>query len=157
MELNGIKSINYLLIFKRKDFNMKKYFIAETDEELEFGDKIQIVLTKRTKHGLHNIESEFEFSEDTIPFLLEAGVIEEQEVEDDEENDDLVDFDDEETCEALDELIEDFESLEERVDALETLTKDTYNTITEVLSILKEEIKKEEIKKSPESPKKKKK
>ena len=130
---------------------MKKYFIAETDEELEFGDKIQVVLTKKTKHGLHNIASEFEFSEDTIPFLLEAGVIEEQEVEEDVENDGLIDFDAEETCVALDELIEDFETLEERVDALEALTKNTYDTITEVLSILKEEVKAK-----PEPSKKKK-
>lgn len=135
---------------------MKKYFIAETDEELEFGDKIQVVLTKKTKHGLHNVETECEFSEDTIPFLLEVGVIEEHEVEEDEENNDMVDFDAGETCEALDELIEDFEDLEERVDALEALTKDTYDTITEVLNILKEEIKKEEVKAKPEPSKKKK-
>ena len=135
---------------------MKKYFIAETDEELEFGDKIQVVLTKKTKFGLHNVETECEFSEDTIPFLLEVGVIEEHEVEEDEENDDMIDFDAGETCVALDELIEDFEDLEERVDALESLTKDTYDTITEVLNILKEEIKKEEVKAKPEPSKKKK-
>ena len=142
---------------------MKKYFIAETDEELEFGDKIQVVLTKKTKHGLHNIETECEFSEDTIPFLLEVGVIEEHEVEEDEENDDMVDFDAGETCEALDELIEDFlkifedfEDLEERVNNLESLVKDTYETIAEVASILKNEILKEEVKAKPEPSKKKK-
>lgn len=135
---------------------MKKYFIAETDEELEFGDKIQVVLTKKTKFGLHNVETECEFSEDTIPFLLEVGVIEEHEVEEDEENDDMVDFDAGETCEALDELIEDFEDLEERVDNLESLVKDTYETIAEVASLLKNEIIKEEAKAKPEPSKKKK-
>ena len=101
---------------------MKKYFIAETDEELVFGDTIQLDLTKKTKHGQHTIEGEIKLSELSLPLLLELGVIEEREVEEEEDNtseEDLLDFGDETPCEALEALEEDFEALEERVESLE--------------------------------------
>ena len=101
---------------------MKKYFIAETDEELVFGDTIQLDLTKKTKHGQHTIEGEIKLSELSLPLLLELGVVEEREVEKDEDNtseEDLLDFGDETPCEALEALEEDFEALEERVESLE--------------------------------------
>lgn len=101
---------------------MKKYFIAETDEELVFGDTIQLDLTKKTKHGQHTIEGEIKLSELSLPLLLELGVVEEREVEEEEDNtseEDLLDFDDETSCEALEALEEDFETLEKRVESLE--------------------------------------
>ena len=101
---------------------MKKYFIAETDEELVFGDTIQLDLTKKTKHGLHTIDGTIRFSEVSLPLLLEIGAIEEREVEKEEENtpeNDLLDFGDETPCEALEALEEDFEALEEKVESLE--------------------------------------
>lgn len=101
---------------------MKKYFIAETDEELVFGDTVELDLTKKTKHGSHTIEETIKFSELSLPLLLEIGAIEEREVEEEEDNtseEDLLDFGDEPSCEALEALEEDFESLEERVDSLE--------------------------------------
>ena len=101
---------------------MKKYFIAETDEELVFGDTVELDLTKKTKHGSHTIEGTVKFSELSLPLLLEIGAIEEREVEEEEDNtseEDLLDFGDETPCEALEALEEDFESLEERVESLE--------------------------------------
>ena len=101
---------------------MKKYFIAETDEELVFGDTIQLNLTKKAKHGQHTIEEEIKLSELSLPLLLELGVVEEHEVEEEEDNtpeDNLIDFGDETPCEALEALEEDFEKLEEKVEYLE--------------------------------------
>ncbi len=101
---------------------MKKYFITETDEELVFGDTVQLDLTKKTKHGSHTIEGAIKFSELSLPLLLEIGAIEEREVEEEEDNtseEDLLDFGEEASCEALEALEEDFETLEERVESLE--------------------------------------
>lgn len=101
---------------------MKKYFIAETDEELVFGDTIQLDLTKKTKHGSHTIEGAIKFSELSLPLLLEIGAIEEREVEEEEDNtpeNDLLDFGNETPCEALEALEEDFEALEDKVESLE--------------------------------------
>ena len=101
---------------------MKKYFIAETDEELVFGDTLLLDLTKKTKHGSHTIEGAIKFSELSLPLLLEIGAIEEREVEEEEDNtseEDLLDFGEESSCEALEALEEDFENLEERVESLE--------------------------------------
>ena len=124
---------------------MKKYFIADTDEELKFGDEIEVQFTKNTKHGIHVVDTKFAFCEDLIPLLIEMEAIEERD-EEDEENNDLMDFDAGETCEALDELIEDFEALEERIDTLENLTKEIYNLVKTINGENKK----------PESPKKKK-
>ena len=101
---------------------MKKYFIAETDEELVFGDTIQLDLTKKTKNSVHTIESDIKLSELSLPLLLEIGAVEEREVEDGEDNtpeNDLPDCGDETPCEALESLEEDFEVLEEKVESLE--------------------------------------
>lgn len=101
---------------------MKKYFITETDDEMVFGDTIQLNLTKKTKHGSHTIEGAIKFSELSLPLLLAIGAIEEREVEEEEDNtpeNDLLDFGDETPCEALEALEEDFEALEEKVESLE--------------------------------------
>ena len=101
---------------------MKKYFIAETDEELVFGDTLELNLTKKTKHGLHAIDGAIKFSEISLPLLIEIGAIEEREVEEEEDNtpeNDLLDFGDETPCEALEALEEDFEALEQKVESLE--------------------------------------
>ena len=101
---------------------MKKYFIAETDEELVFGDTLELDLTKKTKHGLHTIDGTIRFSEVSLPLLLEIGAIEEREVEEEEVNtpeNDLLDFGEESPCEALEAFEEDFEALEDKVESLE--------------------------------------
>ena len=101
---------------------MKKHFITDTDEALVFGDTIQLNLTKKIKHGQHTIEGEIKLSELSLPLLLEIGAIEEREVEEEEDNtpeNDILDFDEESPCEALEALEEDFETLEEKVESLE--------------------------------------
>ena len=101
---------------------MKKYFIAETDEEIQIGETLQLDFTKSVKNGRIKHTEEITLSEVTVSWLLETGIIEEREVEEEEDNtpeNDLIDFGDETPCEALEALEEDFEALEERVESLE--------------------------------------
>ena len=113
---------------------MKKYFIKETDEVLEYGDVLELGLVKEVEGGHITCEKEIKFLEGMEDFLLDLGVIEEREVDDD-----LLDFEDEERCHLLDALCEDFEILEERVDKMEGVINEIYELIT---NSLKEEKKK---------------
>ena len=96
---------------------MKKYFMRETAEELEFGDMIVLDLSHdmengHTKH--HHLECKF--VPELVPILLEEGVIVEKEVK---ENKPL-DFQDNDTPYTLmEEIIKANEELELRVDKLE--------------------------------------
>ena len=136
---------------------MKKYYLVGTDEEVLMGDTITDVPFEKTfDNGITlRRKEEFEVTEDSLPYLLDMGVLEEC----DEEEDDLVDFDGEETCEAVEELSEDLESLTKRVEKLEELGIKQ----TEVLDIMFKDLKKcingvdEAIKKAEEKEAKEKK
>ena len=136
---------------------MKKYYLVGTDEEVLMGDTITDVPFEKTfDNGITlRRKEEFEVTEDSLPYLLDMGVLEEC----DEEEDDLVDFDDEETCEAVEELSEDLENLTKRVEKLEELGIKQ----TEVLDIMFKDLKKcingvdEAIKKAEEKEAKEKK
>ena len=100
---------------------MKKYFIADTDEELVFGDVFPLSLKKKTKKGTHIFESEVVLGPNTVDFLLELGAIE---VEDDEETEETEEWDDESPCALVEELTKAYKDLEGRVTDLEDeLTK----------------------------------
>lgn len=106
---------------------MKKYFVVETDEAIEFGDVVNLTFFKGIEDGKVTIEKEVEFNEDTMDILIEMGFVEEREVEEE----DLIDLEDE-SCEALSTLEEDFEVLEERVDNIEGLIKEIYDTVKSI-------------------------
>ena len=116
---------------------MKKYFIAGSDEELEFGDVIALDLTKETKHGTHCVESEVTFSPDILPLLLEIGAVEEK----DEKN--LIDFSDEELCDDLDELYERIEDIEVRVEEQDEMIEEMMKGINSLVDILNKAIEEE--------------
>lgn len=93
---------------------MKKYFLQETAEELEFGDMIVLDLSHdmengHTKH--HHLECKF--MPELVPILLEEGIIEEKEVEEDKP----LDFQDD--CPMIDDLLKANQNLEKRVYTLE--------------------------------------
>lgn len=93
---------------------MKKYFLQETAEELEFGDMIVLDLSHdmengHTKH--HHLECKF--IPELVPILLEEGIIEEKEVEEDKP----LDFQDDSPM--IDELLKANQNLEKRVYTLE--------------------------------------
>jgi hypothetical protein len=98
---------------------MKKYFVVETDEAIEFGDVVNLTFFKEIEDGKVTIEKEVEFNKDTMALLIEMGFVEVREVEEE----DLIDFEDD-SCEALSALEEDLEALEERVDNIEGLIKE---------------------------------
>ena len=125
---------------------MKKYFIAGSDEELEFGDVIELDLTKETKHGTHCVESEVTFSPDILPLLLEIGAVEEK----DEKN--LIDFSEDEPSDELDELYERIEDIEARVEEQDEMIEEMMKGIKSLVDILNKAIEEE---KKPKPNKKK--
>ena len=128
-------------ILTNKKFKMKKYFIAETDEEVQFGDTIELDFTKEVKYGRIKTTKDITLNETTLPWLLKTGIIEEYEMEEEEDNtleNDFLDFGDEPSCEALEALEEDFETLERRVDKLEDIHKDYVALTNKMLDTFKE-------------------
>jgi hypothetical protein len=103
----------------------KKYFMAGTDEEVQLGDVISQTLVKDFKDGRKlTREVEFKLTEETLLPALDMGIIEEAESEEEEKDDELLDFG--EDCpfkEMLDDVVEDQEALEKRVDILEEQVK----------------------------------
>ena len=127
---------------------MKKYFIAGSDEELEFGDVIALDLTKETKHGTHCVESEVTFSPDILPLLLEIGAVEEK----DEKN--LIDFSEDEPSDELDELYERIENIEASMEAQGEMIDEMMEGIKSLVDILNKAVQ-EETEKKPKHSKKK--
>ena len=96
---------------------VRKYFMAGTDEEVLIGDVINTDVVKEFEDGRSiTRELEFKVTEETIPYALELGIIEER------EEDELIDFDDELDI-AVDELLEENESLKKRLGVLEEKVK----------------------------------
>ena len=91
--------------------------MQETAEELEFGDMIVLDLSEDMKNGHtkhHHLECKF--MPELVPILLEEGIIEEKEVEEEKP----LDFQDDDTpCSLMEEVIKANEKLELRVDKLE--------------------------------------
>lgn len=93
---------------------MKKYFLQETAEELEFGDMIVLDLSHdmengHTKH--HHLECKF--MPELVPILLEEGIIKEEEVKEDKP----LDFQDDPSM--IERLLKANQNLEKRVYTLE--------------------------------------
>jgi hypothetical protein len=100
---------------------MKKYFVVETDEAIEFGDVINLTFFKEVEEGKVTIEKEIEFNEDTMDMLIEMGFVEERE----EEEEGLIDFENE--CQAaIARLEKSLYALEERLGNLEGLYKELH-------------------------------
>ena len=120
---------------------MKKYFVADTNEEIQAGETLQLDFTKEVKHGRIETTQDITLNEVTIPWLLKTGIIEEREEEEEEVNtpeDDLLDFQDSEPCEELKQLYEAFCALEERVTKLEGMHKDYVALTHKMLDTFKE-------------------
>ena len=99
---------------------MKKYFFKETDEVLEYGDVVLLSFEKELEDGCVTCEKEVKFVEGMEEFLLDMGIIEER-----EDDDTLIDFDDcphedllQELCDGQDVLLQRIKKLEEIVNIL---------------------------------------
>ena len=98
---------------------MKKYFMKDTEDELQFGDMIELNLVKdEDGHRIHS-HLECKFVPELIDTLLENDVIEV--VEDEEEEEGLEFADDDDSI--IDDILEDIENIEKRLDTLEENNK----------------------------------
>lgn len=99
---------------------MKKYFVKETDEELQYGDVVGITFEKELEDGHVTLEKEIEFTEGMEDYLVGLGIIEEKE--------DLISFEDDAPadycCEELKVMKELLEGLQKDFDDF----KKQYNT-----------------------------
>lgn len=87
---------------------MKKFYLVGTDESLEFGDFLELDLTKENKKGKEICEHiECKFIPELVPLLIEEGIIEEREVKK------------EKKLTPYEELLRDNAVLTERIEALE--------------------------------------
>ena len=58
---------------------MKTYFVIDTGEELQYGDTIELELTKKSSNGKQMYKYlEFEFTPENVQELLAEGIIEER-------------------------------------------------------------------------------
>lgn len=96
---------------------MKKYYLVDSEEELFEGDVVEVEFEKNVgKSRKIKRTEEFEITEDSIPHLLEMGIIY-------EEDDDLVGFDNS-SCQPLAELTDKVEKLEDEVIKLNNLYRE---------------------------------
>ena len=113
---------------------MKKYFMKGTDDELQFGDMIELDFVGEEDGVKKHTHLEVKFLPEYVDELLEEEVIEEREMEDGDENDDLIDFNEdfegfkeavaedvEEINDRLRELYKRLTKIEEKVSTLEEL------------------------------------
>lgn len=95
---------------------MKKYFMKGTEDELQFGDLIELDLTKDMPNGKvkhHHLDCKF--IPELIPLLLDAEVIDE--VDEEEEKEDTLDF--QEECPLFEDILKANKALELKVEHLE--------------------------------------
>lgn len=93
---------------------MKKYFMKGSDKELQFGDMIEVDLTKNLPDGsvkYHHLECKF--MPDLVDILLGNDIIEEQCIDEEKDND-------MENCPLMEEIFKTTEQLELRVENLES-------------------------------------
>jgi hypothetical protein len=132
---------------------MRKLFIKETDEVVENGDVVVVSFDKELEDGNVTFEKELKMEPATAVLLIELGILEERDVEDD-----LIDFDEEEDdyCEELANLYEEVGAIEARVTELEETWESWGEELKAALKELKAALKeKEESKAKTASPKKK--
>lgn len=113
---------------------MKKYFMKETENEVQFGDIIQLDLTKRTDKGkIKHHHLEVEFQPGIVDYLIEEGIIEVKEFKEEPIKQGIIDFDFEDD--------EDKEDYDEEEDCLVEKLLDSISNIETTLVGLREDIK----------------
>ena len=107
---------------------MKKYFMKGTDDEVQTGDMIEVILTGEENGKVKHTHVECKFSPEFVEELIDCDIIEEREFEDEEVQKDLEDFEDYD--EIIDNLVVANEEMNKRVAALETAMKALKKEIT---------------------------
>lgn len=112
---------------------MKKYFMKGTEDEVVFGDMIEVDVTKdlptgKTKHQ----HLEVKFVPELLELLLEEGIIEEK---GEDEEDEGLEFDlkSDWKDDFVEDMIEITERTQARIDALEALITEVKETVSKKL------------------------
>lgn len=114
---------------------MKKYFVKGTDEEVQFGDVVDLEWTRHNGKRLEIHRSQQEFVPELVDILLKKGILEEREVE--EEEDILGKLDCSENVKAiLNDHEEMIEYLIESLDKLEEKQKQQDKKIEAIITAL---------------------
>ena len=99
---------------------MKKYFMKGTEDEVQFGDMIELDLTEDMENGhVRHHHLDCKFIPDLVPLLLEQDIVEEVVDEEEETAGDPLEFT--ENCSMLQEVIKANEALEMKVETLENI------------------------------------
>lgn len=80
MVFNGIKNVRY------KYNKMKKYFIKETGEEIQFGEHIVLDFTKDAYGKIIHHHLDCKFIPELIPLFMENDIVVSKEIDDFKEN-----------------------------------------------------------------------
>ena len=116
---------------------MKKLFMTGTDEQVELGDVIAVTCEKEIEDGKVTIEKEVKLTELIVPILIEMGIIEEDQ-EENEDEEELINFSEdfegfkEAVAEDIEEINEDRIKINKRLLKLE----EKVVTIDEILKSL---------------------
>lgn len=112
---------------------MKKYFMKGTEDEIQFGDELELDLTKEMENG-HTKHHHFEckFIPELIPLLLENDIIEVQECDDEPEDEGPLNFSFDDYEESLSQLIDCYQELNDSVSALIEEVKELKNAVLAV-------------------------
>ena len=105
--------------------------MKDTEDELQFGDMIELDFVGEEDGIKKHSHLEMKFMPEVVNDLLEEDVIEIREVEDEEEKEETVEFTDDDDN-LIDDIYEDIESLEKRVDALEDAVKKQNKTLDKI-------------------------
>ncbi len=112
---------------------MKKYFMKGTEDEIQFGDELELDLTKEMENGHtkhHHLECKF--IPELIPLLLENDIIEVQECDDEPEDEGPLNFSFDDYEELLSQLIDCYHELNDSVSALIEEVKELKNAVLAV-------------------------
>lgn len=104
--------------------------MKNTEDELQFGDMIELDFTRDTENGVVHHHMECKFLPDLIPLLLEDEAIEEREVKKEEKEEGNT----AEECSVMEELLKANEALEMRVENLESAVNTLKCLLTKIVA-----------------------
>ena len=99
---------------------MKKYFLIETEEEIKFGDTVDVALHKDVENGEVIVNKKVTVDGDNVDILVSLGILEECEMGE-QEQEGTLHFFEEDMNSTLDEIIEILKEVSDKTDAIEKL------------------------------------
>ena len=94
---------------------MKKYYMKETGNEVNFGDTLELDFIKKTKNGVEHEHIKCPFHPSIIPLLKKKALLVEKEVKDVKDEEDFI----KKTLDLISKLVVLYQNLEKRTTELE--------------------------------------